>query len=193
MGRPGAFERTGNRRDFSLPPVGNTVLDDLTAAGIPTYGVGKIEDIFAHRGLAKSNHAAGNPACVKATLDYLGEMKSGFLFVNLVDFDSQYGHRNNAEGYGRALEQFDKALPDIMAALGREDLLLITADHGCDPTTPSTDHSREYVPAFGMVAGHGAGRFAGHAAHLCGGGCKRGGIFRPAHALSGRQLFAKAF
>ena len=122
------------------------MLDDLTAAGIPTYGVGKIEDIFAHRGLAKSNHAAGNPACVKATLDYLGEMKSGFLFVNLVDFDSQYGHRNNAEGYGRALEQFDKALPDIMAALGREDLLLITADHGCDPTTSSTDHSREYVP-----------------------------------------------
>ena len=97
VGRPGAFERTGNRRDFSLPPVGNTVLDDLTAAGIPTYGVGKIEDIFAHRGLAKSNHAAGNPACVKATLDYLGEMKGGFLFVNLVDFDSQYGHRNNAE------------------------------------------------------------------------------------------------
>ena len=146
VGRPGAFERTGNRRDFSLPPVGNTVLDDLTAAGIPTYGVGKIEDIFAHRGLTKSNHAAGNPACVKATLDYLGEMKGGFLFVNLVDFDSQYGHRNNAEGYGRALEQFDKALPDIMAALGREDLLLITADHGCDPTTSSTDHSREYVP-----------------------------------------------
>ncbi len=146
VGQPGAYKRTGNRRDFSLPPTGNTILDDLTAAGVPTYGVGKIEDIFAHRGLTGSNHASGNPACVQATLDYLSDVQRGFLFVNLVDFDMQYGHRNDPVGYGHALEQFDEALPTIMRALKQDDLLLISADHGCDPTTSSTDHSREYVP-----------------------------------------------
>ncbi|MBQ3076576.1 MAG: phosphopentomutase, partial [Clostridia bacterium] len=146
VGEPGQFVRTGNRRDFSLEPIGPTVLDDLTAAGIPTAGVGKIEDIFALRGLSHSDHAAGNPACMEATFRFLKELDQGFLFVNLVDFDSQYGHRNDPAGYGAALEAFDAQLPALLDALRDDDLLILTADHGCDPTTPSTDHSREYVP-----------------------------------------------
>ena len=142
----GHFTRTAGRRDFSLEPVGTTMLDVLKAAGKDVLGVGKIEDIFALRGLTGSNHAAGNPACIDATLDYMKQDFDGLLFVNLVDFDMQYGHRNDPVGYGHALEQFDEALPTIMRALKQDDLLLISADHGCDPTTSSTDHSREYVP-----------------------------------------------
>lgn len=142
----GHFERTGRRRDFSLEPPRDTMLDVIKAAGKQVRGVGKIEDIFALRGLTHSNHAAGNPACIDACLDYMKEAFEGLLFVNLVDFDSSYGHRRDVQGYADALEYFDEKLPAIRAAMTEEDLLIITADHGCDPTFNGTDHTREYIP-----------------------------------------------
>lgn len=143
--RRGAFTRTGRRRDFSLVPP-RTMCDVLEDAGLTVYGVGKIEDIFAHKGITRSNHAAGNPACMSAMLKAMEEPFDGLLFVNLVDYDMLYGHRNDVQGYAQALEAFDRQLPEIMARLGEEDLLIITADHGCDPTHPGTDHTREHVP-----------------------------------------------
>lgn len=140
------FTRTGSRRDFSLTPPSNTILDDLKQAGFDVLGVGKIEDIFAHRGLTESNHAAGNAACIKAALEYLDQPFDGLLFVNLVDFDMLHGHRRDPGAYARALGEFDEALPRFLEKLGPEDLLIITADHGCDPTFRGTDHTREYAP-----------------------------------------------
>ena len=141
----GAFKRTGNRRDFSaLPPT--TCCDLLAEAGKTVYGIGKIEDIFAEKGITKSNHAAGNPACIQATLQAMDENFDGLLFVNLVDFDSVYGHRRDVRGYAEALMEFDRALPAIMDRMGPDDLLMLTADHGCDPTFKGTDHTREYIP-----------------------------------------------
>ena len=142
----GHFTRTGFRRDFSLKPIAPSILDVLKEAGYETLGVGKIEDIFAHQGLTGSNHAAGNPACIDATVEYMKKDFNGLLFVNLVDFDSVYGHRRDVEGYGKALEYFDARLPEIQALMGDDDLLIITADHGCDPAFTGTDHTREYVP-----------------------------------------------
>lgn len=142
----GHFTRTSGRRDFSLEPIAPTMLDALKAAGKEVLGVGKIEDIFALKGMTGSNHAAGNPACIEATLDYMKKPFDGLLFVNLVDFDMAYGHRRDVEGYGKALEYFDSRIPEIQALMGDDDLLIITADHGCDPTHHGTDHTREYIP-----------------------------------------------
>lgn len=142
----GQFTRTGERRDFSLVPPKATLCDVVSEAGQECRGVGKIEDIFAHRGLTKSNHAAGNPACIDAMLKDLEDDFAGLLFVNLVDFDSSYGHRRDPQGYADALEYFDKRLPEITERMTDEDLLIITADHGCDPTYNGTDHTREYIP-----------------------------------------------
>ena len=143
--RAGAFRRTGGRRDFSaVPPT--TMLDLLQAAGKTVYAVGKIEDIFCLRGITKSNHAAGNPACMEATYAAMEEDFDGLLFVNLVDFDMVYGHRRAVRGYAAALEAFDREIPKIQAKMGEEDILLITADHGCDPCHTGTDHTREHVP-----------------------------------------------
>ena len=142
----GHFTRTGGRRDFSLKPIAPTVLDVLKEAGYETLGVGKIEDIFAHQGLTGSNHAAGNPACIEAALEYMDKDFDGVLFINLVDTDSIYGHRRDVEGYGKALEYFDEKLPEFQKKMGDEDLMIITADHGCDPTYKGTDHTREYAP-----------------------------------------------
>ncbi len=141
-----SFTRTGNRRDFSLAPTGRTVLDALKGAGYTVMGVGKIEDIFCMRGLTESVHSAGNAACLEQLRINLEKDFTGLCFVNLVDYDMSYGHRNDVEGYAAALAVFDNALPDICKMLGEDDMLLITADHGCDPTTPGTDHTREYVP-----------------------------------------------
>ncbi len=153
-GDPGAFTRTENRRDFSIDPIGETMLDVVRESGMDVLGVGKIEDIFNHRGLTQSVHPSGNDACVDAMLDFIKEPKwQGLLFANLVDFDMLYGHRNDPEGYAKSLEAFDKRLPEIMRAIGEDTLLLITADHGCDPTTPSTDHSREDVPILAWSLG----------------------------------------
>lgn len=147
IGNPGSFTRTGNRRDFSVDPVGRTMLDAVKAAGMDVLGVGKIEDIFNHRGLTQSNHAAGNPACTDAIVEYLQKPNwKGLLFANLVDTDMLYGHRNDVPGFAKALEDFDKRLPEILKLLGDDGMLIITADHGCDPAYPTTDHTREKVP-----------------------------------------------
>ena len=146
-GEAGYFVRTANRRDFSLSPPEATLLDDLKAAGMDSLAVGKIEDIFNHRGITFSDHAAGNEACVDALIRILNNsFTNGLMFVNLVDFDMHYGHRNDPEGFSQALESFDCRLPEIMSCMGQDDILIITADHGCDPTFPGTDHTREYVP-----------------------------------------------
>ncbi len=147
IGKPGEFVRTGNRRDFSLDPTGKTMLDLVKAAGRDVIGIGKIEDIFNHRGLTRSNHAAGNDACVEAMLDELRKDKwRGLMFVNLVDGDQAYGHRRDVKGYAEMLEAFDARLPEIMREIGDDGLLIITADHGCDPGFNGTDHTREQVP-----------------------------------------------
>ncbi len=153
IGEPGNFTRTERRKDFSLPPPEPTLLDRLVAAGQPVMGVGKIEDIFAHRGLSRSVHSPNNMACVDQTLAFMGESQRGLIFTNLVDFDMLWGHRNNPQGYAGGLEDFDRRLPEIMEAMMAQDILFLTADHGNDPTTPSTDHSREYVPllAYGSM------------------------------------------
>lgn len=146
VGAPGHFTRTGNRRDFSVPPPADTLLDILKQKGLNVIGIGKIEDIFAHRGLTATDHAAGNPACLESTLRHMDKPIHGLLFVNLVDFDALYGHRNDIKGFAKALEAVDQAIPAIMSKMGDEDLLIFTADHGCDPTYPGTDHTREYAP-----------------------------------------------
>jgi phosphopentomutase len=146
VGQPGDFTRTERRKDFSLIPPRDTILDVLKASGKEVIGVGKIEDVFVHRGLTQSNHTVNNMASVKAILEFMASDADGLIFANLVDFDMLYGHRNNPRGYADALEQFDARLPHIQAALRGVDVLMITADHGNDPTTPSTDHSRERVP-----------------------------------------------
>ena len=147
VGNPGSFVRTGNRRDFSVDPVGKTMLDVIRSEGMDVLGVGKIEDIFNHRGLSQSNHAAGNEACTDAIIDFMKKDHwRGLLFANLVDTDMLYGHRNDVAGFARALEDFDRRLPEIMRLLGEDGMLIITADHGCDPAYPTTDHTRERVP-----------------------------------------------
>ncbi len=147
-GNVGAFVRTANRRDFSVDPVGRTMLDAVKDAGLDTLAVGKIEDIFNHRGITQSNHAAGNAACIDATVEYLKKDRwRGLMFVNLVDTDMLYGHRRDVPGFARCLEEFDRRLPEIMRLLGEDGLLFLTADHGCDPAyTAHTDHTRERVP-----------------------------------------------
>ena len=154
-GTPGNFTRTPGRKDYAIPPVGETLLDALEAAGKHTLGIGKIEDIFCNRGVKNSNHTTNNPDGIVATIDALkNDRENALVFTNLVDFDMLYGHRNNPQGYAKALEDFDIALPDILNALRPDDLLIITADHGCDPTiTTHTDHTREYVPL--LVYGQG--------------------------------------
>ena len=147
-GEVGHFVRTANRRDFSVDPTGRTMLDAVKGAGMDTLAVGKIEDIFNHRGITQSNHAAGNPACIDATIEYLKKDRwKGLMFVNLVDTDMLFGHRRDVPGFARSLEEFDRKLPEIMRLLGEDGLLMITADHGCDPSyTAHTDHTRERVP-----------------------------------------------
>ena len=158
VGAPGKYTRTYNRRDYSIPMPGRTVLERLVDRGVPVYGLGKIGDVFDHRGLTEEIHTEGNADGLARTEALLGRVKEGLVFVNLVDFDSLYGHRNDPQGYARALEAMDRALPRIMARLEPGDVMAITADHGCDPTTPSTDHSREYVPLLVYAPGRGGGK-----------------------------------
>jgi len=152
VGTPGQFTRTANRHDYSLSPPGETMLDRLQKAGKSVISVGKIVDIFNGRGITEAVRTKNNAEGIDATLNMLKKDFSGLCFVNLVDFDMLYGHRNDADGYAAALSYFDSRLPELLAALREDDVLLITADHGCDPGTPSTDHSREYIPflAFGQ-------------------------------------------
>ena len=150
IGEAGAYQRTKNRRDYSLAPPGETLLDALAGAGVPRAGVGKVDDLFAGRSL-RARHTADNAEGIQAILEWLSGSQGGLLFANLVDFDTLYGHRSDVAGFERALRQFDDALPAIRAALREDDFLFITADHGNDPTTGSSDHARECVPL--LVAG----------------------------------------
>ncbi|NCO37829.1 MAG: phosphopentomutase [Armatimonadetes bacterium CG_4_10_14_3_um_filter_66_18] len=153
VGEPSAFIRTPNRRDFSLPPPYPTTLDLLVEHGHGVLGIGKISEIFAGRGLTRSIHTDSNAHGISETLTALQDAPESLTFVNLVDFDTKHGHRNDPHGFAEALAEFDQAIPDLLAALRPDDTLLLTADHGCDPTTPSTDHSREYVPVLVVAAG----------------------------------------
>lgn len=146
VGEPGNFTRTSRRHDYSLLPPEDTMLDQLKAAGYDVIGVGKINDIFAGKGLTEFVRTSGNAEGIERTLEYMDRDFDGLCFVNLVDFDMLYGHRNDVEGYAKALTYFDRQLPRIIGKMRRDDILMITADHGCDPGTPSTDHSREYTP-----------------------------------------------
>jgi len=143
---PENFKRTGNRRDFSLSPPSKTLLDMAVEKGYEVFGIGKINDIFNFRGITESVHPSNNDETVSCILNTMKKSFSGIIFGNLGDFDTLYGHRNNPVEYKAALEKFDSQIPEIINKLKPSDLLIITADHGCDPTTPSTDHSREYVP-----------------------------------------------
>ena len=146
VGTSGNYTRTTNRHDFSLAPTGETMLDDIKKKGLHVAAVGKINDIFLGCGVTEKVYTTGNADGIDKTLGYMDTIENGLIFTNLVDFDRLYGHRNDPKGYAKALEYFDSRLPEIMNKMTDEDILFITADHGCDPTTPSTDHSREYVP-----------------------------------------------
>ena len=146
LGTPGHFTRTANRHDYAVPPPKGMLLDRLEERGVTVHGVGKIFDIFLGRGIRETDKTSNNADGMAKTLEALGSLDAGLIFVNLVDFDQQFGHRNDIEGYGAALEQFDGWLPEFNRALGERDLAIFTADHGCDPTIPGTDHTREYVP-----------------------------------------------
>jgi phosphopentomutase len=156
--RQGEYKRTYNRKDFAMPPPEPTVLDRLTEAHIPVIGVGKIPDIYCHRGIGEEVHTEGNADGMRLTREVMGRTASGLIFVNLVDFDSLYGHRRDPAGYYRCLREFDAELAQLAAAIdpGR-DLVLITADHGNDPTFPGSDHTREYVPLLAFGPAHAAG------------------------------------
>ena len=144
--KDGKRERTSDRRDYAVTPPADTTLDMVSKGGKMMYGVGKIGDIFNEKGVAKSVHTVSNMDGVDKTIEALRMDFEGFLFTNLVDFDSKYGHRRDPQGYGRCIEEFDARIPEILDALGEEDILMICADHGNDPTAPGTDHTREYVP-----------------------------------------------
>jgi phosphopentomutase len=150
-GAPGAYRRTGNRRDFSLPPPDGTLLDRLTARGSRVLTVGKVDELFAGRGVTEGFHTRDNGEGEAILRDMVRTSGEGLVFANLVDFDQQYGHRNDPAGFGRALEQFDGVAAELIAHLRGDEMCIITADHGNDPTTPGTDHSREFVPL--LVAG----------------------------------------
>jgi phosphopentomutase len=150
-GKPGAFFRTERRHDYAVSPPRPMLLDILQEAGLEVVGVGKIPDIFLNRGITRSLSGKNNPQALESTLAAIGDAKRGLIFTNLVDFDMLYGHRLDIEGYGKAIEDADAFLPNLLGALRPQDALILTADHGCDPLGPSTDHSREYVPV--LVAG----------------------------------------
>jgi phosphopentomutase len=146
VGTSGAYRRTTNRKDFSLSPPGTTVLDELLALGVETVSVGKVDDLFAGRGISTMHHTRTNGEGIACIVSEAKKLGGGLIFANLGDFDTLYGHRNDPAGFAKALEVFDDSLPDIRATLRKDDLLIITADHGNDPVMPSTDHTREYAP-----------------------------------------------
>ena len=154
-GEPGAFKRTTNRHDYAVPPPKGMLLDQLYSKGVEVSSVGKIFDIFLGRGIGDHEKTVSNADGMAKTLKMMKEQTSGLIYVNLVDFDQLFGHRNDVEGYAKALEEVDAWLPQLEKALAPGDLAILTADHGCDPTTPSTDHSREYVPLLAHYSGQG--------------------------------------
>ena len=165
-GAPGAFVRTANRHDYAVPPPAGMLLDRLAERGVPVAGVGKIADIFLNRGIKSSLKTKNNAEGMGEILEAMRELPGGLIFANLVDFDMLYGHRNDPEGYSQALEAVDAWVPSLESALLPGDLAILTADHGCDPTTPSTDHNREYVPLLAFGPGAARGRQLGLRASL---------------------------
>ncbi len=161
VGEPGAFERTANRKDFSFEPPRKTLLDHLIDHNIFTMTIGKVDNLFAGRGIQKYIHTKSNTIGIKKLIDTVKNLDKGFVFTNLVDFDQEYGHRNDSKGFARALEEFDKAVPEITGTMRDDDLLILTSDHGNDPTTPSTDHSREYAFLLASLKGMAEGRDVG--------------------------------
>jgi phosphopentomutase len=157
VGKPGDFTRTSNRKDFAVAPPKGMLLDQLEERDVPVFSIGKIFDIFLGRGIREYEKTKNNADGMAKTLAAVDDNDGGLIFVNLVDFDQLYGHRNDVEGYARALEEVDGWLPALLAKLNQDDLLILTADHGCDPTTPSTDHSREYVPLLAYARRHSPG------------------------------------
>jgi phosphopentomutase len=153
VGEPGAFRRTANRHDYAIPPFADTLLDRLTARGISVHALGKIAYLFAGRGIGTSVKTASDALGMDAFERAVEDAPAGLVFGNLVDFDAMYGHRNDTAGYAANLERFDQRLGRLMPLLREDDLLVLTADHGNDPTTPSTDHSREYVPVLAYGSG----------------------------------------
>jgi phosphopentomutase len=146
IGEPGAFVRTSNRKDFAVPPPAGMLLDRLAERSVMVHSVGKIFEIFLGRGILRKSKTRNNADGMAKTIEAMSATSEGLIFVNLVDFDQLYGHRNDVEGYAQALEAVDAWVPQLTASLAPDDLVIFTADHGCDPTTPSTDHTREYVP-----------------------------------------------
>jgi phosphopentomutase len=202
IGAAGSFKRTGNRHDYALEPPGETLLDHLTRRGISVVSIGKINDLFAGRGIARAIHTASDAEGMDRLDDVMRETNEGFIFVNLVDFDTLYGHRNDVAGYAANLEQFDERLSRLLPNVRQFDLLVVTADHGNDPSTPSTDHSREYVPllltgpapdialrASDVVRGASSDRSSGKKAGP-GEPAKSGPHVRPATNLGTRRTFA---
>jgi phosphopentomutase len=153
IGEIGEFNRTYDRKDFAMPPHGPTIIDRVSAAGLRAYGVGKIEDLFAGRGLTDAVHTEGDRDGLERTIAAIGEVDKGLVFTNLVDLDMRYGHRENPEGYAEGLAVIDEFIPHLIAALTPLDLLIFTADHGNDPTDGDTDHTREYVPLLAWSGG----------------------------------------
>jgi len=152
LGKPGSFARTANRHDYAVEPPYDTVLDKVVKKGLKVMGVGKIVDIFNGKGVTDSVHTKSNDDGIDKTLAYMRDEAKGLIFTNLVDFDMKWGHRNDYEAYARGIEAFDARLPEILGAMTERDALFMTADHGCDPTFPGTDHTREYVPLLGYSA-----------------------------------------
>ena len=146
IGKSGTFTRTTNRHDFAIEPPHKILTEHVEESGLKVYAVGKIKDIYAAKGISEHVPTKSNMEAVDKTLAYMRTAESGLIMSNLVDFDMLFGHRNDAEGYAKALEAFDSRIPELISSMTEDDMLIITADHGCDPTTPSTDHSREYVP-----------------------------------------------
>ena len=173
VGAPGFFKRTANRHDYAVEPAEETLLDRLTRHGIPVVAIGKINDLFAGRGIARAVHTASDAEGMERLSETMQGPEDGFIFVNLVDFDTVHGHRNDVAGYAANLERFDEALTRVLPKLRPSDLLVVTADHGNDPSTPSTDHSREFVPVL-----------------ITGGPAKAGPYVRPALNIGTRQTFA---
>jgi len=161
VGRPGSFTRTEGRRDFSLTPPSRSYLDELRDAEVDVHAVGKVSDLFAGVGIDRPHPAASNRAGISITTELLRELSSGLIFTNLVDTDQVYGHRRDIEGFHAALREIDAGVAVWLELCGPEDLLVLTADHGCDPTTPGTDHTREYAPLLAVFGGHGGGRHDG--------------------------------
>lgn len=192
VGAPGSFARTYDRRDFSQPPPPGTALERIQQAGVPVVGVGKIGDIYDGRGVDRSVHTEGNADGLRHVARLLGEMERGLLFANLVDTDMLYGHRRDCEGYARALREIDAALPSLAAALRPGDALVLTADHGNDPTFPGSDHTRERVPLLAFTPGGGPGRDLGERASFADLGATAAEYFG-ARAPRGESFLAQLF